>query len=64
MYKLLFELSGLSNTEIIRKLNISHNERIQFEKTKKINFERLTLFAEKLEVDKEKLEVLIKGVLN
>ena len=63
MYKLLFELSGLTNTEIIRKLNISHNERIQFEKTKKIDMYRLLRFAEKLGVDKEKLEVLIKGIL-
>lgn len=63
MYKLLFELSGLTNTQIIRKLNISHNERIQFEKTKKIDMYRFLRFAEKLEVDEDKLETLIKGII-
>ena len=66
LYKKLFELSGLSNQQLVNKLGISHTERIQFEKRSNINVDRFVLFANKLGLDKKQVsqmvfdEILIK----
>ena len=59
LYKKLFELSGLTNHQIVKKLEITHTSRIQFEKSKYINIEKFIYFIKKLELDKEKLLQMI-----
>lgn len=59
LYKKLFELSGLSNHEITKRLNISHTERIQFENRQTINVDRFVKFAKDLQIEQSKLAEMV-----
>jgi hypothetical protein len=59
MYKKLFKLSGFSNTQIVKKLNIGHTQRIQFERSKTIDIDKFILFAKQLELDEIELSNMV-----
>lgn len=59
MYKKVFELSGLSNTDICKRLEIGHTQRIQFEKSKSYKIDNLVLFTKKLGLNPKEVAQLI-----
>jgi hypothetical protein len=59
MYKKLFKLSGLTNTQIQKALDIQYNQRAQFERSTKINFETFVMFGKKLGVTEVQMSKLV-----
>jgi hypothetical protein len=65
MYKLLFELSGLQDTEIKHRLNISKQQLRQFRESEVINSHRFVYFCKALGVsDKDATELVINEIRN
>jgi hypothetical protein len=65
MYKLLFELSGLQDTEIKHRLNISKQQLRQFRESEVINSHRFVRFCKALGVsDKDATELVINEIRN
>jgi hypothetical protein len=65
MYKLLFELSGLQDTEIKHRLNISKQQLRQFRESEVINTKRFISFCKALGVsDKDATELVINEIRN
>ena len=65
MYKLLFELSGLQDTEIKHRLNISKQQLRQFRESEVINSNRFVSFCKALGVsDKDATELVINEIRN
>ena len=65
MYKLLFELSGLQDTEIKHRLNISKQQLRQFRESEVINTKRFIRFCKALGVsDKYATELVINEIRN
>lgn len=63
IYKKIFQKSGLSNQDLCNALGISHNERQQFEKTKKVDFERFVKFGRKLGFNDAQLtEMVVEAI--
>ena len=63
MYKLLFELSGLQDTEIKHRLNISKQQLRQFRESEVINSNRFVKFCKALGVsDKDATELVINEI--
>jgi hypothetical protein len=63
MYKLLFELSGLQDTEIKHRLNISKQQLRQFRESEVINTKRFIRFCKALGVsDKDATELVINEI--
>jgi DNA-binding Xre family transcriptional regulator len=63
MYKLLFELSQLSDTEIKHRLNISKQQLRQFRESEVINTKRFIRFCKALGVsDKDTTELVINEI--
>ena len=65
MYKLLFDLSGLQDTEIKHRLNISKQQLRQFRESEVINSHRFVRFCKALGVsDKDATELVINEIRN
>ena len=65
MYKILFELSGLQDTEIKHRLNISKQQLRQFRESEVINTNRFIRFSKALGVsDKDATELVINEIRN
>jgi DNA-binding Xre family transcriptional regulator len=65
MYKLLFELSGLQDTEIKHRLNISKQQLRQFRESEVINSHRFIRFCKALGVsDKDATELVTSEIRN
>jgi hypothetical protein len=65
MYKLLFDLSGLQDTEIKHRLNISKQQLRQFRESEVINSHRFIRFSKALGVsDKDATELVINEIRN
>jgi hypothetical protein len=65
MYKLLFELSNLQDTEIKHRLNISKQQLRQFRESEVINSHRFVRFSKALGVsDKDATELVINEIKN
>jgi hypothetical protein len=63
MYKLLFDLSGLQDTEIKKRLNITKQQLRQFRESEVINTKRFIDFCKRLGVsDKKATELVINEI--
>jgi DNA-binding Xre family transcriptional regulator len=63
MYEKLFELSGLQDTEIKQRLNISKQQLRQFRESEVINSNRFVSFCKALGVsDKDATELVINEI--
>jgi hypothetical protein len=63
MYNLLFDLSGLQDTEIKHRLNISKQQLRQFRESEVINSHRFVRFCKALGVsDKDATELVINEI--
>jgi hypothetical protein len=63
IYQQLFKKSGLSNTEICNRLELSHTQRIQYERATKFNIEQYVTFGKKLGLtDKDLTELVIERI--
>ena len=68
MYKKLFITSGLSNTQIIKRIGFTHTHRKQYERATKIDFSKFVSFGRKLDVTEAQMTSIvndgIKEILN
>ena len=59
MYKKLFKLSGLTNSQICKALDIQYNQREQFERSTKVDFIKFVMFGKKLGVTEQQMSKLV-----
>lgn len=59
IYKKLFEKSGLRPTEINNRLGLFNEQRLRFERSKKIELSKLVEFSNALNVSKKELTDIV-----
>lgn len=61
IYKKLFDLSGLSKTDINTKLSLANIQRQRFERSKKIDLETIVRFSKALNISQTQCAEIVQN---